>query len=67
MRVNKTVYESVELKNGELNVYGNGGLRVSLGIQVGDIDINIWVTEDEADKFADAIQKVLEQTNEHTN
>lgn len=61
MAVNKSIIESVELEDGgELSVYIVGE-KASLGMEGKSISSSIWITKEELEKLATAINKALEQ------
>jgi len=64
MAKNTSVIENVELeKGGELSIYtaSNSTNRVNIGVSVGDIETNIWISSEEAQELADKINKVLSE------
>lgn len=63
MSVNKSYIESVELSTGtELVVQANGnGNQVSLSIDGRETSFSIWITREEAQAFANEINKMLKE------
>lgn len=61
MAKNQTVSESMELETGvSLDTYINNN-RASIGIEAKDISVNVWLTLEELQDFADMLNKVLEE------
>lgn len=64
MAKNVNVMESLELENGgELQVY-IAGKRVALTFTKSDLEACIWVSKEEAQEYADKINKALSESEE---
>lgn len=62
MAVNKSIVESVDLDaGGSLSIYITTSNRVALTTTVNDSEFVTWVTEEDAQKFSEAITKAIEE------
>lgn len=60
MAIYKTQSEMVELaEGGELQVYGASSARIALSFSKNDLEACIWISAEEAQEFADKINKLL--------